>query len=164
MSYARSKSEKLGIDPTFLEKHDVHIHIPAGATPKDGPSAGVTLVTALISALTNTPICNDIAMTGEISLRGRVLPVGGIKEKILAAVSAGMKRVLIPSRNEKDLADIPSDLRGRIKVQLIDQIDEVWPLACGVKTEAQKAEDEKAKKAAEKRAAEKKAEEKADKK
>jgi len=164
MSYARSKSEKLGIDPTFLEKHDVHIHIPAGATPKDGPSAGVTLVTALISALTNTPICNDIAMTGEISLRGRVLPVGGIKEKILAAVAAGMKRVLIPSRNEKDLADIPSDLRGKIKVQLIDQIDEVWPLACGVKTEAQKAEDEKAKKAAEKKAADKKAEEKAAKK
>jgi ATP-dependent Lon protease len=130
LSYARAKSEKLGIDPAFLEKRDIHIHIPAGATPKDGPSAGVTLVTALISALTNTPICNDIAMTGEISLRGRVLPVGGIKEKILAAVSAGMKRVLIPARNEKDLADIPADLRGRIKVKFIEQIDEVWPLAC----------------------------------
>jgi len=130
LSYARAKSDKLGIDPAFLEKRDIHIHIPAGATPKDGPSAGVTLVTALISALTNTPICNDIAMTGEISLRGRVLPVGGIKEKILAAVSAGMKRVLIPARNEKDLADIPADLRGRIKVTFIEQIDEVWPLAC----------------------------------
>jgi ATP-dependent Lon protease len=132
LSYARAKSEKLGIDPAFLEKRDIHIHIPAGATPKDGPSAGVTLVTALISALTNTPICNDVAMTGEISLRGRVLPVGGIKEKILAAVSAGMKRVLIPARNEKDLADIPAELRGRIKVKLIEQIDEVWPLACGI--------------------------------
>jgi len=131
LSYARAKSDKLGIDPDFLEKRDIHIHIPAGATPKDGPSAGVTLVTALISALTNTPICSDIAMTGEISLRGRVLPVGGIKEKILAAVSAGMKRVLIPARNEKDLADIPAELRGRIKVQFIEQIDEVWPLACG---------------------------------
>jgi len=130
LSYARAKSDKLGIDPAFLEKRDIHIHIPAGATPKDGPSAGVTLVTALISALTNTPICNDIAMTGEISLRGRVLPVGGIKEKILAAVSAGMKRVLIPARNEKDLADIPSDLLGKIKVKFIEQIDEVWPLAC----------------------------------
>jgi len=154
LSYARAKSEKLGIDPAFLEKHDIHIHIPAGATPKDGPSAGVTLVTALISALTNTPICNDVAMTGEISLRGRVLPVGGIKEKILAAVAAGMKRVLIPARNEKDLADIPADLRGRIKVKLIDRIDEVWPLACGM----EKPEDEKAeaKKADEKKAAPKK--------
>jgi ATP-dependent Lon protease len=131
LSYARSRSDKLGIDPAFLEKRDIHIHVPAGATPKDGPSAGVTLVTALISALTNTPICNDLAMTGEISLRGRVLPVGGIKEKILAAVAAGMKRVLIPARNEKDLSDIPSDLRAKIKVQLIEQIDDVWPLACG---------------------------------
>jgi ATP-dependent Lon protease len=139
LSYARAKSDKLGIDPDFLEKRDIHIHIPAGATPKDGPSAGVTLVTALISALTNTPICSDIAMTGEISLRGRVLPVGGIKEKILAAVSAGMKRVLIPARNEKDLADVPAELRGRIKVQLIEQIDEVWPLACG----SEKPEEEK---------------------
>ena len=140
LSYARAKSDKLGIDPDFLEKRDIHIHIPAGATPKDGPSAGVTLVTALISALTNTPICSDIAMTGEISLRGRVLPVGGIKEKILAAVSAGMKRVLIPARNEKDLADIPADLRGRIKVQLIEQIDEVWPLACGAERPEEKAD------------------------
>jgi ATP-dependent Lon protease len=140
LSYARAKSDKLGIDPDFLEKRDIHIHIPAGATPKDGPSAGVTLVTALISALTNTPICSDIAMTGEISLRGRVLPVGGIKEKILAAVSAGMKRVLIPARNEKDLADIPAELRGRIKVQLIEQIDEVWPLACGAEQPEEKQE------------------------
>ncbi|WP_243368400.1 endopeptidase La [Fundidesulfovibrio soli] len=149
MSYARSRSDKLGIDPSFLEKHDIHIHVPAGATPKDGPSAGVTLVTALISALTNTPVCSDVAMTGEISLRGRVLPVGGIKEKILAAVSAGMKRVLIPARNEKDLQDIPAELRGRIKVQLIEMIDEVWPLACAKKPE------EKAEKPAKK--AEKKA-------
>ena len=130
LSYARSKAKELGLDPEFTDKLDIHVHVPSGATPKDGPSAGVTLVTALISALTNTPVCHDVAMTGEITLRGRVLPVGGIKEKILAAVSAGMKRVLIPARNEKDLADIPKDLRGRIKVQLIDQIDEVWPLAC----------------------------------
>ncbi len=143
LSYARAKSDKLGIDPAFLEKRDIHIHIPAGATPKDGPSAGVTLVTALISALTNTPICNDIAMTGEISLRGRVLPVGGIKEKILAAVSAGMKRVLIPARNEKDLADIPADLRGKIKVKFIEQIDEVWPLACAREDAPGKAEEKK---------------------
>ncbi len=132
MSYARAKSEKLGIDPAYMEKHDIHIHVPAGATPKDGPSAGVTLVTALISALTNTPVCNDVAMTGEITLRGRVLPVGGIKEKILAAVAAGMKRVIIPARNEKDVQDIPAELRSKIKVHLVEQIDEVWPLACGV--------------------------------
>ena len=143
VSYARSRSEKLGIDPAYLEKHDIHIHIPAGATPKDGPSAGVTLVTALISALTNTPICSDIAMTGEISLRGRVLPVGGIKEKILAAVSAGMQRVLIPKRNEKDLADIAPELRSKIKVQLIEQIDEVWPLACARTQDAGKSAGKK---------------------
>ncbi len=130
LSYARSKAEKLGIDPDFLDKKDIHIHVPAGATPKDGPSAGVTLVTALISALTGTPICNSTAMTGEITLRGRVLPVGGIKEKILAAVSAGMKRVILPAENKKDLQDVPKELRGRIKLQTVERIDEIWPLAC----------------------------------
>ena len=88
------------------------------------------MVTALISLLTNTPVCNDLAMTGEITLRGRVLPVGGIKEKILAAVAAGMKQVIIPAKNMKDLLDIPKDLRGRIKVMPVERIDEVWPLAC----------------------------------
>jgi ATP-dependent Lon protease len=130
LSYARSRAEKLGISPDFHEKLDIHVHVPAGATPKDGPSAGVTLVTALISALTNTPVCNDLAMTGEITLRGRVLPVGGIKEKILAAVAAGMKRVIVPARNEKDLQEVPADLRAKIKVEFVDRIDEVWPLAC----------------------------------
>ena len=91
----------------------------------------MTLVTALISALTNVSICNDLAMTGEITLRGRVLPVGGIKEKILAAVAAGMKRVLIPAENEKDLQDIPPELRRKIQVRLVERIDDVWPLACG---------------------------------
>ncbi|GAB6037791.1 endopeptidase La [Fundidesulfovibrio butyratiphilus] len=144
LSYARSRAEKLGIKPDFNEKLDIHVHVPAGATPKDGPSAGVTLVTALISALTNTPICNDLAMTGEITLRGRVLPVGGIKEKILAAMAAGMKRVIIPARNAKDLQDIPADLRGKIKVQLVEHIDEIWPLACAREPEAVARTDEKA--------------------
>ena len=129
LTYAKSRAKELGIDPEVFEKHDIHIHVPAGATPKDGPSAGVTLVTALISLLTNKPIRNDLAMTGEITLRGRVLPVGGIKEKILAAVAAGMKRVIIPAQNMKDLRDIPRDLRGRIKVFPVERIDEVWPLA-----------------------------------
>ena len=129
MSIARSKAEEYGIDPKFSENRDIHVHVPAGATPKDGPSAGVTLVTALISALTGIPVCPDLAMTGEISLRGRVLPVGGIKEKILAAVSRGMKRVLIPSQNKKDLAEVPAELLKRIKIQTIERVDEVWPLA-----------------------------------
>jgi len=130
LSYARSKAKELGLDPEFTDKLDIHVHVPSGATPKDGPSAGVTLVTALISALTNTPVCHDVAMTGEITLRGRVLPVGGVKEKILAAVAAGMTRVIIPKRNEKDLEEIPKDLRARIVVQTVEHMDEIWPLAC----------------------------------
>ncbi|MDY7000996.1 MAG: endopeptidase La [Thermodesulfobacteriota bacterium] len=129
LSYARSRADRLGLDPDFAEKMDIHIHVPAGATPKDGPSAGVTLVTALISALTNKPVSNNIAMTGEITLRGRVLPVGGIKEKILAAVANGMKQVLIPTQNKKDLADIAPELRRKIKVKTVELIDEIWPLA-----------------------------------
>ncbi|WFS62031.1 endopeptidase La [Pseudodesulfovibrio thermohalotolerans] len=129
LSIARARADLYGIDPAFAENRDIHVHVPAGATPKDGPSAGVTLVTALISALTDTPICPDLAMTGEISLRGRVLPVGGIKEKILAAVSRGMKKVLIPAQNKKDLAEIPDELRKRISIKTIEKVDEVWPLA-----------------------------------
>jgi len=129
LTYAKSRAKELGIAPEMFEKNDIHIHVPAGATPKDGPSAGVTLVTALISLLTNTPVHNDLAMTGEITLRGRVLPVGGIKEKILAAVAAGMKRVIIPAKNMKDIHDIPKDLRGRLKIMPVERIDEVWPLA-----------------------------------
>ena len=128
LSYARSRAEKLGLDHDFADKKDLHIHVPAGATPKDGPSAGVTLVTAVLSALTETPIRPDVAMTGEITLRGRVLPVGGIKEKILAAVAAGMRTVIIPARNEKDFKEIPSELRRNIKIHTVESIDEIWPL------------------------------------
>ena len=128
VSLARAKAEKYGIPADFHEKRDIHIHVPAGATPKDGPSAGVTLVTALLSALTGIPVNAETCMTGEISLRGRVLPVGGIKEKILAAVAQGMKRVLIPSQNKKDLQDIPEDLRARISIKFVEHVDEVWPL------------------------------------
>jgi len=130
LSYARARAKQFGIDPDFTEKMDIHIHVPAGATPKDGPSAGVTLVTALVSALTDTPVCGDVCMTGEVTLRGRVLPVGGIKEKILAAVAHGMSTVIIPKDNERNLVDIPADLRRRITVRSVELIDEVWPLAC----------------------------------
>jgi len=129
LSIARARADAYGIDPKFADKLDIHVHVPAGATPKDGPSAGVTLVTALISALTDTPVSPDLAMTGEISLRGRVLPVGGVKEKILAAVSRGMKKVLIPAQNKKDLAEIPDELLKRITIKTIEKVDEIWPLA-----------------------------------
>ncbi|MBC15867.1 Lon protease [Pseudodesulfovibrio profundus] len=129
LSIARARADEYGIDPKFNEKMDIHVHVPAGATPKDGPSAGVTLVTALISALSNAPVNPEIAMTGEISLRGRVLPVGGIKEKILAAVARGMNIVLIPAQNKKDLTEIPEELRKRIKIKTVEKIEEVWPLA-----------------------------------
>ncbi|PKN09302.1 MAG: endopeptidase La [Deltaproteobacteria bacterium HGW-Deltaproteobacteria-8] len=128
VSLCRAKADLYGIPADFHEKRDIHIHVPAGATPKDGPSAGVTLVTALISSLTGIPVSAETCMTGEISLRGRVLPVGGIKEKILAAVAQGMKRVLIPSQNKKDLQDIPEDLRARISIKFVERVDEIWPL------------------------------------
>ncbi|MDY0274225.1 MAG: endopeptidase La [Desulfomicrobium sp.] len=127
LSYARSKTKTLQIAEDFFDTHDIHIHVPAGATPKDGPSAGVTLVTALLSALTDHPVASDVAMTGEITLRGRVMPVGGIKEKILAAVSQGVKKVLIPARNAHDLDEIPKELRKRIKVKTVETMDEIWP-------------------------------------
>ncbi|NHZ46050.1 endopeptidase La [Nitratidesulfovibrio liaohensis] len=129
ISYARSRAERLGIEPDFSEKLDLHIHVPAGATPKDGPSAGVTMVTALLSAITGKPVRSDLCMTGEITLRGRVLPVGGIKEKILAGVARGMQHVIIPRQNVKDLEDIPADLLRRIQVHPVAHIDDLLPLA-----------------------------------
>jgi ATP-dependent Lon protease len=129
LSFARSRADRFGIDPDFLDKTDIHIHVPAGATPKDGPSAGVTLVTALISALTNTSVCADLCMTGEVTLRGRVLPVGGIKEKILAAAAHGMSRVAMPLQNRRDLEDIPAELRKKLDVTFVEHVDEIWPLA-----------------------------------
>ena len=128
VTYARSHAAELGIDPEFSQKLDIHIHVPAGATPKDGPSAGVTLVSALVSALTSRPVRSDTCMTGEITLRGRVLPVGGIKEKILGAVAYGLKRAVIPSQNSKDLEDIPADLRRRIDIRTVDTIGELLGL------------------------------------
>ena len=124
-SYVRSRSKKLGIDSDFLEKNEVHIHVPEGAIPKDGPSAGITMATALVSALTDNPVCREVAMTGEITLRGRVLPIGGLKEKLLAAHRSGIKKVLIPFENKKDLEDIPANVRDLLKIVPVENLDQV---------------------------------------
>jgi ATP-dependent Lon protease len=125
----KSRSERLGMNLEFIRKRDLHVHIPEGAIPKDGPSAGVTLATAMASALTRVPVRRDVAMTGEITLRGRVLPVGGIKEKLLAAHRVGVSTVLIPKDNEKDLEDVPEEVRADMTVQFCETIDEVLALA-----------------------------------
>ncbi len=129
LSYIRNKAEILDIDQDFSRRQDIHVHVPAGATPKDGPSAGITLCTALISALTGKPVKANLCMTGEITLRGRVLPVGGIKEKILGAVARDLEHVIIPKQNMKDLEDVPKDLLSKVTVHPVTHIDEVLPLA-----------------------------------
>ncbi|HWP40440.1 MAG TPA: S16 family serine protease, partial [Tepidisphaeraceae bacterium] len=128
-SLIRSRAESLGIDPKMLAESDIHIHVPAGAVPKDGPSAGVAMFTALASLLLNRPVRPDVAMTGEITLRGLVLPIGGLKEKTLAAKRAGIKEVIVPKRNEKDLPDIPEEVRETIKFHFVSTIDEVLQIA-----------------------------------
>jgi len=129
LSYIRSKAKDLGIPEDFYEKNDIHIHVPAGAIPKDGPSAGVTMMTALASVLTGRPVRNDVAMTGEITLRGQVLPVGGIKEKVLAAKQAGIKTVILPKRNEKDLEELREDLKEGLNFIFVQRMDEVLEAA-----------------------------------
>ncbi|MCS7186354.1 MAG: endopeptidase La [Armatimonadetes bacterium] len=129
LSYVRSRSEQLGIPEDFFGKHDIHIHVPAGAIPKDGPSAGITMATALASLATGRPVRHDIAMTGEITLTGRVLPVGGIKEKVLAAKEAGINEVILPAQNEKDLVEIPEHIRNTLQFHFVENMDEVLGIA-----------------------------------
>lgn len=129
LSVVRARTERLGIDIDFLQKHDVHVHVPDGATPKDGPSAGIAMATSLVSTLTRIPVRNDIAMTGEITLRGKVTAIGGLKEKLLAALRGGVKTVLIPDENRKDLADIPKNVTQHLKIVPVKWIDEVLDLA-----------------------------------
>lgn len=138
LSYVRSKSKKLGINDDIFSKTDIHVHVPAGATPKDGPSAGITMATAIASALTGKPVSKHVAMTGEVTLRGRVLPIGGLKEKTLAAKRMGIRRVIIPSRNRKDLEDIPKYIKKDMEFNFIDTMDDVLKIALKTNKKAKK--------------------------
>jgi ATP-dependent Lon protease len=129
LSFVRSRAEPLQLDQGFFEKSDIHLHIPAGAQPKDGPSAGVTMATALVSLISGRPVKADVGMTGEITLRGQVLPVGGIKEKVLAAHRTGLKTVILPKRNESDLEELPEEVRKSMKFIFVETVDEVLKAA-----------------------------------
>ncbi len=129
MTVVRSRSQSLGIETDFYQKYDLHIHVPEGATPKDGPSAGIGTCIAMVSVLTNIPVCSDVAMTGEITLRGEVLPIGGLKEKLLAALRGGIRIVLIPSENQRDLSEIPKNIKDKLTIKPVRWIEEVFELA-----------------------------------
>jgi ATP-dependent Lon protease len=129
LSYIRTRAEDLGLEDDLFEKYDIHVHVPEGAIPKDGPSAGVTIATSLVSMLSGRPIRHDVAMTGEITLRGKVLPVGGIKEKVLAARRAGISHMILPEKNEKDLSEIPEDTRQKMKFHFVNSADQVFEIS-----------------------------------
>ena len=131
IGYIRSVSDQLAIDPDFISNKDIHIHVPEGAVPKDGPSAGITMATALISALTGRPVPQNIAMTGEITLLGRVLPIGGLREKLTAASRASITRVLIPKENQKDLDEIPESVLSRLEIHPVEKMNEVIQFVFG---------------------------------
>jgi ATP-dependent Lon protease len=124
-SFVRARSPAYGIKPSLFSRKDIHIHLPEGAVPKDGPSAGIGMVTSIVSTLTGVPVRNDVAMTGEVTLRGRVLPIGGLKEKLLAALRAGITTVFIPKENEKDLVEIPDSVKKALKIFPVAHVDEV---------------------------------------
>ena len=125
----RARAKRLGIAPDFHKKYDLHLHVPEGAIPKDGPSAGIAIATAIVSVLTEAAVRRDVAMTGEITLRGKILPVGGIKEKLLAAHRAGITTVLIPKDNGKDLVELPEDVRQALTIETVESVDQVWRIA-----------------------------------
>jgi ATP-dependent Lon protease len=129
LTYARAHAEDFGVDPEKLEERRFHVHVPAGAIPKDGPSAGITMVTALASLLTGRPVRHTVGMTGEVTLQGRVLPIGGLKQKVLAAHAAGLTDVILPERNRADLDDVPEDVREQLKFHPVMTVDEVLELA-----------------------------------
>jgi ATP-dependent Lon protease len=128
-SFTRSRAIVLGIKPPLFEKRDIHVHVPEGATPKDGPSAGAAMAVSIISVLTGIPVRRDVAMTGELTLRGRVLPIGGLKEKLLAALRTGIKTVIIPAENEKDLADIPDNVKKGLEIRPVSSMEDVLKIA-----------------------------------
>ena len=128
LSYARSHAKELGIRTYEFEKFDIHIHVPEGAIPKDGPSAGITMATALISALTHRPVRHDIAMTGEITLRGRILTIGGLREKAMAAHRAGLRTMIVPRKNQKDLGEMPKKVRRDLQFVFVDRMEDVLPI------------------------------------
>jgi len=129
LSYVRAKAAELSLAEDFHSKLDIHVHVPEGAIPKDGPSAGITMATSLVSALTKIPTRRDVAMTGEITLRGRVLPIGGLKEKLMAAHRHGIKEAVVPKENEKDLPDIPDAIKQVMKLNFVESMDEVLKIA-----------------------------------
>jgi ATP-dependent Lon protease len=129
LSWVRSHSPVLGIDPTWFETHDVHVHVPAGAVPKDGPSAGVTIATAIVSLVSGRTVSEDVAMTGEITLTGQVLPIGGVREKVLAAKRAGLTTVILPKENEPDLAELPREAQEQMHFVVADHIEQVLEAA-----------------------------------
>jgi ATP-dependent Lon protease len=132
---ADARSQALGIAPETLEKSDIHIHVPAGATPKDGPSAGVAMFLSIASLLIGKPVSSEVAMTGEISLRGLVLPIGGVKEKVLAALRAGIKTVMLPARNRKDLDDVPAEAREKLKFVFMERVEDAVRNGMGLEAE-----------------------------
>ena len=129
LTYVRSHASELGIDERALDGREVHVHVPAGAIPKDGPSAGITMVTAIASLLTGRPVKSTIGMTGEVTLQGRVLPIGGLKQKVLAAHAAGLTEVIVPERNEPDLDDVPAEVRNQMTFHIVRSVDQVLAVA-----------------------------------
>ena len=131
LSWVRSHTEQLGVAPDWFSEHDVHVHVPAGAVPKDGPSAGVTMATAIASLVRGMPVSDEVGMTGELTLTGQVLAIGGLREKVLAAQRAGLKRVVLPRENEHDLEDLPAETRRELDFVLVDSIEQVFEVAFG---------------------------------